>query len=154
MIEPNGAGGMKIDIDQNSAYEETSVTIRCARLSREVTDLLALLRVYDEKLTGQRGGETHILNAADVLYADTADRRTFFYTAEGVYETELRLYELEQRLAGAGFLRAGKSLLLNFDHIRALRPDFGGRLLATLSNGEKAVISRQFVPAFRKKLGL
>ena len=98
---------MKIDIDQNSAYEETSVTIRCARLSREVTDLLALLRVYDEKLTGQRGGETHILNAADVLYADTADRRTFFYTAEGVYETELRLYELEQRLAGAGFLRAG-----------------------------------------------
>ena len=108
---------MKIDIDQNSAYEETSVTIRCARLSREVTDLLALLRVYDEKLTGQRGGETHILNAADVLYADTADRRTFFYTAEGVYETELRLYELEQRLAGAGFLRAGKSLLLNFDHI-------------------------------------
>ena len=145
---------MKIDIDQNSAYEETSVTIRCARLSREVTDLLALLRVYDEKLTGQRGGETHILNAADVLYADTADRRTFFYTAEGVYETELRLYELEQRLAGAGFLRAGKSLLLNFDHIRALRPDFGGRLLATLSNGEKAVISRQFVPAFRKKLGL
>jgi len=154
MIEPKGAGGMKIDIDQNSAYEETSVTIRCARLSREVTDLLALLRVYDEKLTGQRGGETHILNAADVLYADTADRRTFFYTAEGVYETELRLYELEQRLAGAGFLRAGKSLLLNFDHIRALRPDFGGRLLATLSNGEKAMISRQFVPAFRKKLGL
>ena len=110
--------------------------------------------MYDEKLTGQRGGETHILNAADVLYADTADRRTFFYTAEGVYETELRLYELEQRLAGAGFLRACKSLLLNFDHIRALRPDFGGRLLATLSNGEKAVISRQFVPAFRKKLGL
>lgn len=48
---------MKIDIDQNSAYEETSVTIRCARLSREVTDLLALLRVYDEKLTGQRGGK-------------------------------------------------------------------------------------------------
>ena len=145
---------MKIDIDQNSAYEETSVTIRCARLSREVTDLLALLRVYDEKLTGQRGGETHILNAADVLCAGTAEIRTFFYAAEGVYETELRLYELEQRLAGAGFLRAGKSLLLNFDHIRALRPDFGGRLLATLSNGEKAMISRQFVPAFRKKLGL
>ena len=66
---------MKIDIDQNSAYEETSVTIRCARLSREVTDLLALLRVYDEKLTGQRGGETHILNAADVLYADTWAKR-------------------------------------------------------------------------------
>ena len=63
---------MKIDIEQNSAYEETAVTIRCAGLSREVMELLALLRVYDAKLTGRQGGETHILNAADVLYADTA----------------------------------------------------------------------------------
>lgn len=56
---------MKIDIEQNSAYEETAVTIRCAGLSREVMELLALLRVYDAKLTGRQGGETHILNAAD-----------------------------------------------------------------------------------------
>ena len=40
---------MKIDIEQNSAYEETAVTIRCAGLSREVMELLALLRVYDAK---------------------------------------------------------------------------------------------------------
>ena len=32
---------MKIDIEQNSAYEETAVTIRCAGLSREVMELLA-----------------------------------------------------------------------------------------------------------------
>lgn len=47
---------MKIDIEQNSAYEETAVTIRCAGLSREVMELLALLRVYDAKLTGRRAG--------------------------------------------------------------------------------------------------
>lgn len=145
---------MKIDIDQNPMYQQISITIRCAHMSREIMELLALVRMCDEKLTGRKDGETHILSAADVLYADTADRRTFFYTREGVYETDLRLYELEARLAGAGFLRAGKSLLLNFDHIRALRPDFGGRLLATLSNGEKAVISRQYVQGFKKKLGL
>lgn len=145
---------MKIDIDQNPIYQDISVTVRCAHMNREVMELLALLRMCDEKLTGRKDGETHILNAGDVLYADTADRHTFFYTREGVYETDLRLYELEARLACAGFLRAGKSLLLNFDHIRALRPDFGGRLLATLSNGEKVVISRQYVQEFKKKLGL
>ena len=65
-------------------------------------------------------------------------------------ETELRLYELEQRLAGAGFT-GRESLLLNFDHIRALRPDFGGRLLATLSNGENGGnLAAVRAPAFRK----
>ena len=30
-----------------------------------------------------------------MLYIDTVDRGTFLYTAGGVYETRLRLYELE-----------------------------------------------------------
>ena len=145
---------MKIDIEQNSAYEETAVTIRCAGLSREVMELLALLRVYDAKLTGRQGGATHILNAADVLYADTADKKTFLYTADAVYETPLRLYELEEQLAARDFVRAGKSVLLNFAHVAALRPDFGGRMRVTMSNGEVVVASRQYVPALKAKLGL
>ena len=117
-------------------------------------ELLALLRGYDAKLTGRQGGETHILNAADVLYADTADKKTFLYTADAVYETPLRLYELEEQLAARDFVRAGKSVLLNFAHVAALRPDFGGRMRVTMSNGEVVVASRQYVPALKAKLGL
>ena len=56
MEKAEGECGMKIDIEQNSACVETTITIRCAGLSREVMELLALLRIYDAKLTGQRGG--------------------------------------------------------------------------------------------------
>ena len=92
--------------------------------------------------------------AADVLYADTADKKTFLYTADAVYETPLRLYELEEQLAARDFVRAGKSVLLNFAHVAALRPDFGGRMRVTMSNGEVVVASRQYVPALKAKLGL
>ena len=53
-----------------------------------------------------------------------------------------------------GILRAGKSVLLNFAHVAALRPDFGGRMRVTMSNGEVVVASRQYVPALKAKLGL
>lgn len=145
---------MEIRIEQDAALAETQVIVRCAALGPQELELLAGLRVYQARLTGEKDGETHILPAGEVLYADTADRKTFLYTANGVYETPLRLYELEQKLAGQGFLRAGKNLVVNFEAIRSLRPDFGGRLIATLSNGERVGVSRQYVAAFKQKLGL
>ena len=118
---------MNIRICEDPACADIEVVVRCRQLDDTVLSLLARLRVYDAKLTGERDGATYVLAAADVLYADTADKKTFLYTADAVYETPLRLYELEEQLAARDFVRAGKSVLLNFAHVAALRPDFGGR---------------------------
>ena len=139
---------MNIRICEDPACADIEVVVRCRQLDDTVLSLLARLRVYDAKLTGERDGAT------DVLYADTADKKTFLYTADAVYETPLRLYELEEQLAARDFVRAGKSVLLNFAHVAALRPDFGGRMRVTMSNGEVVVASRQYVPALKAKLGL
>ena len=44
--------------------------------------------------------------------------------------------------------------ILNLDKIKSLSPAFGGRFEALLKNGEKTVISRQYVGVLKKKLGL
>ena len=82
-----------------------------------------------------------------------ASRRTIL-SAGGVYETRLRLYELEGQLAGWDFVRVSKSAIVNFDQVKSLRPDFGGRMRLTMSNGEVVVANRQYVPDIKKKLGL
>ena len=145
---------MQIHIEEDGRCAETRVVIRCRQMDGQIAAMLAQLRAWDAKLTGEKDGQTYLLNARDVLYADTADKRTFLYTDAQVYETPLRLYELEDRLASQGFLRAGKSCILNFDKIRSLRPDFGGRLVATMENGEAVVITRQYAPAVKSRLGL
>lgn len=145
---------MKIVLQEESGCTETVVTIRCRAADSQIMELLATLRVFDQKITGEREGQTYLLEAADILYADSADRRTFLYTANGVYETSLRLYELEDRLSGSDFFRASKSMVVNFNQIRSLRPEFGGRLLLTMKNGEKCLVSRQYVPVVKTKLGL
>lgn len=145
---------MRVFIEEGEQFGETEVVIRCRKTDPQVTRIFSLLQTFEQKLTGVRDGQTYLLEAERVLYVDTADKKTFFYTAEGVYETPLRLYELEERLAPCDFFRASKSSIINFNGIRSLRPDFGGRMLLTMVNGEQLMVSRQYVPYIKNKLGL
>lgn len=145
---------MKVTVEEIPGLGRTEVTVRCERLDERVSRLLELLRLSDARLVGEKEGQTHVLEEDQVLYIDTVDRGTFLYTADGVYESRLRLYELEEQLGPRDFLRVSKSAIVNFGRVKSLRPDFGGRLLLTMSNGEVVVANRQYVPAIKKKLGL
>ena len=145
---------MKVTVEECPGLAEPEVIIRCGRMDGQTARLVALLRLSGARLTGEKDGQTCILDEDDVLYIDTVDRGTFLYTACGVYESHLRLYELEEQLAPRDFVRVSKSAIVNFDQVRSLRPDLGGRLRLTLSNGEVVVANRQYVPAIKKKLGL
>ena len=82
------------------------------------------------------------------------DKKTFFYTNKEVYETPLKLYELEEKLIGSDFCRASKSTIINFRQIKSLRPEFGGKMLVTMNNDERLYVSRQYVHTIKEKLGL
>ncbi|MDE7218307.1 MAG: LytTR family transcriptional regulator DNA-binding domain-containing protein, partial [Oscillospiraceae bacterium] len=114
--------------------------------------LVAMLRIHQQKLVGLLNGEQHLLDVKDILYIDTADKRTFLYTGTAVYESALRLYELEDGLRELDFLRAGRSVIVNFRRIRSIRPELGGRLLVTMDNGEQVYVSRQYAGEMKGKL--
>ena len=77
---------------------------------------------------------------------------SFLYTRESVYESALRLYELEDSLAGLDFLRVSRSAIVNFRCIQSIRPELGGRLLLTLENREQVYVSRQYAASIKEKL--
>lgn len=146
---------MKITIQEDASLPEVEVIVRCPCADGEVLRLLDGLRAAaGQKLLGLKDGKTFLLDAADALYFDVADRRTFLYTSGDVYESPLRLYELEELLAGRAFCRASKSAILNLQKIKSLAPDFGGRLEVVLENGERLNISRQYAAAIKKRLGI
>ena len=145
---------MKITIDERAGTRDIEVTIVCARTDRQVLDIVARLRMFDRKVTGNASGNTHVVSAEDILYVESVDKRTYFYTADEVLETSLRLYEMEERLEDCDFLRVAKGCVVNFGRIASLRPETNGRLMATMDNGEQVVISRQYAPDVRRKLGL
>jgi len=144
---------LKININIDEACTETEITITSATMSEELQRVIAALRVLDFKLTGIRNGETYILDAAQVMYIDTVDKKTFIYTKKDIYETSLRLYELETQLSKSDFFRAGKSIIINFNKIKSLKTDIGGRIIVMMENNEKLIVSKQYASYIKEKLG-
>lgn len=98
--------------------------------------------------------QMHIINPKDVFYFESVDNKVFIYCQAKVFESRLKLYEIEKVYENWDFFRASKSTILNITKIDSVRPVFYGRFEALLQNGEKVFISRQYVPVLRKKLGL
>lgn len=145
---------MKITVEHIDS-EENEVILRCRELDDEMLRLLALVRAGMQKLlVWNEQKELLPLNVSETVYCETVEEITFVYTENGMYQTALTLSELEERWAAMGLLRCGKSCVANLYAIRRLRSCGGGRIEATLSTGEKIVISRHYAPALRERLGM
>lgn len=143
---------MNIQIEQDASLRTPEITIRCAVIDEDILRILSMLRMENQKITGTKDGDLHLLDAREILWFESVDKRTWCYTRNDMFECHLRLYELEERLVCMDFVRISKSVLVNFRRIRSIHPDFGGRLTLTLENGEKQVVSRQYAPTIRNKL--
>jgi DNA-binding LytR/AlgR family response regulator len=144
---------LKININIDPDIAETEVTIVARTISEELEKVMASLRALDFKLTGISRGQTHILDSAKILYIDTVDKKTFLYTETEIYESSLKLYELEQQLSTNDFFRASKSSIINFNKIKSLKSDMDGRIIVVMENKEKLVVSKQYASFIKNKLG-
>ncbi len=144
----------KITIEQISPDRDEEIVIRCHELSDEVTSIINKLRRSAAVLLGSRDGETYRIPVKDVYYIESVDNKTFICCEKDVYESKQKLYELEELTLGTKLLRCSKPMILNLGKIRSVAASVNGRFEAKLINGETVVISRQYVPALKEKLGM
>ena len=144
---------MKITILDPSPGEEDEIIIKCRSLDE---GLIRLIREYgedDPRLKCRRDGKIYFIPPEEIFYFESVDDKVFVYCEKEVYEINHKLYELEEMLPRE-FMRSSKSSILCLDRIKSLAPAFGGRFEALLTNGERVIISRQYVPELKRKLGL
>lgn len=153
-LRVSGRSELKIEINVDEAITDTHIVISCKKLTPEMERLLAMLHILDKQLAVKKGDETCFLDVSDVVYIESVDRRSFIYTKEEVYESDMKLYELEQQLESCGFFRASKSCLIQLKDIRSLRADINRRVKVTLENNEQIIVSRQYAEALKRRLGL
>lgn len=146
---------MKITIETPGPGEEDEIIIRCAVLDEKMLHLIYSLKAEsDHGLTGYAADRIVKLLPKDIFYFESVDNKVFAYLEEGVYEIHKKLYELEEEYAHTDFLRISKSAIVNAAKIAYLKPSFNGRFEANLKNGERIVISRQYMLELKKKLGI
>lgn len=145
---------MKIVINVDHDMKDTEISISCSRLTPEIEKMISMIRMYDLQMTGKKDGEVYLLNVTEIIYIDTADKRTFFYTEDAVYESSLKLYELEEQLVQSDFIRVSKSCIINMRHILSLKAEANRRIKLTMDNQEQLMISRQYAEKVKERLGV
>lgn len=145
---------MKITIQDLLDGEEEEIIIRSRNMDEQLLKLIYTLKAGRDKITVSKGEKLFQVMPSDIYYFEAVDNRVFVYLEKDVYETKCKLYELEKRLEGTDFFRASKSIIVNLARLKSLSPSFNGRFEANMKNGESVIISRQYVPRLKEKLGL
>lgn len=147
---------MKITIATPLAGEEDEIIIKMAELDDDVLKMIRRLKDGVSKDTMAVYADESILMIPirDILYFDATDNHVFAYTKDNCYETRKKLFEIEELLSNSSFLRISKNAIVNIKSIDHISPEFNGRLIASLKNGEDIIISRGYVPELKRKLGI
>lgn len=145
---------MKISIEKINRDQEEEILIRCHEVDDKILSYVKNIEQQEEDLIGYEGDTIHRLKFADVYYFEAIDSKVFIYCKDKFYESKQKLYELEELCGVKKFFRASKSFIINISKIDYIKPSLSGRFNATLDNGETIVVSRQYVPILKSKLGL
>ena len=145
---------MRITINVDETVNETSLLLTCKELTPEVEKLLSTIRIIDKQLTAKKGDSIHLLDLSQIYYIEALERTTFIYTASDVYESELKLYEIEAQLSQYNFIRVSKNTICSLLKIKSLKSEVDRKIKITMENGYQIIASRMYADELRKKLGV
>ncbi len=145
---------MKITLDCSSSVETEEIIIKCREMNQTIIKIMSLAGSTGQSLAGSIEKQIFVIDPEEVYYFESVDDKVFIYTKDKVYESALRLYEIERDYEYSSFFRANRSTIINISLIKSITPLFNGRVEVELENGEKQIVSRQYAPVLKQKLGI
>lgn len=144
---------MQVVFEQVDTKEKEKATISAVEKTADIQNAIELLEGSSGTIAVLKDNATYRCKMNAIYYIESVDKRTFVYTKEGCFESKNRLYELEDILNGY-FARCSKAMIVNLRKLRKVEPEFSGRMMAELLNGEKIVISRGYVKDIKRRLDI
>ncbi|MEE1077477.1 MAG: LytTR family DNA-binding domain-containing protein [Agathobacter sp.] len=144
---------IRIEIDDNLTEEE--IVIRCRTLNE---DVLSIQKNISEAINTRmqlnviKGDAEYYITLEEILFFETDGSMVAVHTKGQIYETKLRLYELEEMLPGM-FMRVSKSTILNTTKIRAIHKNItGASEVEFIGSNKLAFVSRNYFKPLMSKI--
>ena len=147
-----GGGILKAEVKIQEC-EEPYAVIYTEEITDEVQRVLSYMRDNADTLVGTADGRSYVISVHEIEKVTVEDDHTVLYTKRGRYLTGRRLYEV-RNILGKAFVQISRSVIVRISACESVEADFGGVLLLHLKNGDREYVSRRYVPAFKKSIGL
>ena len=144
----------KVTINQIDTNKSEEIVINCYEINNEVLQIVEKLKKSETVLLGSKDSEMFQIELKDIYYIESVDNKTYICMQKNVFESKLKLYEIEELIRNTKLFRCSKAMILNLAKMRSVSASVNGRFEAKLLNGESVIISRQYVPNLKKLLGM
>lgn len=146
---------MKLRIEFDEQLQEEEIIIRCNTLSEKVQRMQKVLSEMEntqEKIILFKDDTEYYINLEDILFFETGFNGIEAHTIENIFQTKLKLYELEEQLPGF-FMRISKSAILNTNKVYAINKNLTASSSIEFQNTHKQVyVSRNYYKPLKNKL--
>lgn len=143
---------MKLTLQRDQSATETEITIRYADMNSRLQKIIEELQQFGFALTGYQQSREYQVPLDTIYYIDSIDGKTFIYQIKEVYESKETLSSLITKLPQTAFVRISKNCIININFMKYVEPLYNHRLTAVLKNGEKLVITRNYIESLRTHL--
>jgi len=134
--------------------EDNEVHLHGNEKNERLHDIRNYIETMDQIIVARCGNEIIRMEARQIYYIESVDKRIFLYWGNGYGECDLRLYELEESLNKDYFVRVSKNCMVNIAHTKSIQVMVNRNLLLTMSNDEKVMVSRRYVKKFNEMIGM
>ena len=144
---------MKITLKENKIKNDIEVIIEYPEMSETVNRIEHAVKSVDNSVRCFDDDENIcFVRIVDIFYIESVEKRIFIYTKDKVYRAEMQLYQYAEKLYSFGFEQISKTCILNINMLASVKPIFNSKMEALLENGEKVIISRNFIATIKRRL--
>lgn len=146
---------MQIEVKIDSNYTTPKVVILTDKMTDEIDQALKKLSEDSPRvISGFRGDSLEILEQESILKIYCAAGKVYASANGKEYILRLRLYELEKRLDPNSFVRISNSEIVNLKKAVSFDLSLAGTIRVSLSDGSASFVSRRYVAAIKRVLGI
>lgn len=145
---------MKVEIKLQPELNVPFAVIHTGKVTAEVQRVAALLSEERASLISTGEDEKIVMLHPEEIYLVRVEaEKAVIYGEKRQFRSGKRLYELEA-LLGPDFMRISKSTIINLQLLDYVAPSLGGVMVLVMKNGQRDYISRKYLPAFKRYLGI
>lgn len=145
---------MKVRIEIDRTIDEDELIIRCGELNGNIRKIqqYVLDMSKQSNISFYKDNVEYFLRLGSVLFFETSDKGVNAHTADNVFQTKQKLYELEEILP-SDFVRVSKSTILNITHIFSIQKSITSASTVEFNNTHKQVyVSRSYYKLLKQRL--
>lgn len=143
---------MRLIMCERKDLENPEVTIAYSEMTASVKRVSDFVRSVDQTILCRKDNEEYAIPVNNIYYVESVDKKVFVYCEEEVFQSNYKLYELENLLPHASFVRVSKSTILNIEILKGVKTLVNSKLEAILSNGESICVTRKYLKDIREAL--